>query len=64
MVQWFLIGLSVVLFAAGYTLFEGDRAVGGGLFLTAGVVVLAFAFLAKFKRFKGLGSRASFGKRR
>lgn len=56
--QIVLILLSIALFVLGYTLASGDKTTAAGLFVTAGVLVLIFAFLAKFKRFKGMGIEA------
>jgi hypothetical protein len=58
MQQWTLVGMSAALFSGAYALsFAGNNA-GGTIFSAAAIFALIFAFLAKFKRFKGLGIEA------
>jgi hypothetical protein len=50
--------LALYLFWLAKELSQGDKSVSAGLTYAAAVICLIFVFLARFKRFEGLGIKA------
>lgn len=57
-VRILLLALAVALFGGGYYLSIEDKSAAAGLTYAAAIFAMIFAFLSRFKRFKGLGVEA------
>jgi len=56
--QWLILAIAVSLFCVGSWLAINDQTASATLMLAAAVLCLIFVYLARFKRFKGLGIEA------
>jgi hypothetical protein len=55
LLRWFIFLLSCVLFAAGVVLAFKENNTGATICIVAGLLVLVFVYLSRFRKFSGLG---------